>query len=91
MVEDVLVDVNTTSEPTFCLAARGRCRLCCSGGCSCRIQRLRGEHLWRAVDEVHGVHGRAVLAEEVEAGDVVVFVCVDGEGLFCSAMSVEGV
>ena len=51
------------------------------GAAGGRVQRRRRQHLRRRVDEVHGVHRRAVELVEVEARDVVVGVGVCVEGL----------
>lgn len=68
--------VQGSSAATFGeLGLGSRCGACGGGGGG--VQGGGGQHLGGAVDEVHGVHGRAVEFVEVEAEDVVVGVGVD--------------
>ena len=61
--------------PLQLATARGRGAR--GGGGGGGVESRGGQHLRGRVDEVHGVHGRAVELEHVEAADAVVGVGVD--------------
>lgn len=60
----VLVPTITTLQCALRFAAAG-------AGRGRRVQRLRGQHLRRAVDEVHGLEWRAVESEQVQTRHIV--------------------
>ena len=65
--------------PLQLATARGRGAR--GGGGRGGVESRGGQHLRGRVDKVHGVHGRAVEFEHVEAADAVVGVFVDGVAL----------